>query len=97
MSIGRQELTVFLGELYAGRFPVSFGKDPSPVEGTFEIVDRRRDRTYYGTGGKVIPAGDPRNPYGGYWLNLGQHCVFTARQKWPAMICKVLGALVSLR
>lgn len=72
VSIGRQELTVFLGELYAGRFPVSFGKDPSPVEGTFEIVDRRRDRTYYGTGGKVIPAGDPRNPYGGYWLNLGQ-------------------------
>ncbi len=72
VSLGRQELTIFMGELYAGRFPVSFGKDPSPVEGTFEIVDRRRDRTYYGTGGKVIAAGDPRNPYGGYWLNLGQ-------------------------
>jgi lipoprotein-anchoring transpeptidase ErfK/SrfK len=72
VSLSRQELTVFIGELYAGRFPVSFGKDPSPVEGTFEVVDRRRDRTYYGTGGKVIPAGDPRNPYGGYWLNLGQ-------------------------
>ncbi len=72
VSLGRQELTVFMGELYAGRFPVSFGRDPSPVEGTFEVVDRRRDRTYYGTGGKVIAAGDPRNPYGGYWLNLGQ-------------------------
>ncbi len=72
VSLGRQELTIFMGELYAGRFPVSFGKDPSPVEGEFEIVDRRRDRTYYGTGGKVIAAGDSRNPYGGYWLNLGQ-------------------------
>ena len=72
VSLSRQELTLFLGDLYAGRFPVSFGGDPSPVAGTFEVVDRRRDRTYYGTGGKVIAAGDPRNPYGGYWLNLGQ-------------------------
>lgn len=72
VSLERQELTLFMGELYAGRFPVSFGQDPSPVEGTFEIVDRRRNRTYYGTGGKVIAAGDSRNPYGGFWLNLGQ-------------------------
>jgi hypothetical protein len=72
VSLSRYELTVFLGDLYAGRFPVSFGTDPSPVEGTYEIIDRRRDRTYYGTGGRVIPADDHLNPYGGFWLNLGQ-------------------------
>jgi lipoprotein-anchoring transpeptidase ErfK/SrfK len=73
VSLSRQELTLFMGDLYAGRFPVSFGNEPSPVEGTFEIIDRRRDRNYFGTGGKVlIPAEDPRNPYGGYWLRLGQ-------------------------
>lgn len=72
VSLNRGELTVFMGELYAGRFPISIGKDPAPVEGSYEIVDRRRDRTYYGTGGTVIAANDPRNPYGGFWLNLGQ-------------------------
>ena len=72
VSLSRNELTVFMGELYAGRFPVSFGTDPMPVEGTYEVIDRRRDRTYYGTGGKVIGATDNRNPYGGYWINLGQ-------------------------
>lgn len=72
VSLSRSELTVFMGELYAGRFPVSFGTDPTPVEGTYEVIDRRRDRTYYGTGGKVIGASDNRNPYGGYWINLGQ-------------------------
>ena len=72
VSISRNELTVFLGDLYAGRFPVSFGNDPSPVEGTYEVIDRRRDRTYYGAGGKVIAADDHHNPYGGFWLNLGQ-------------------------
>ncbi len=72
VSLSRHELTVFMGELYAGRFPVSFGTDPTPVEGTYEVIDRRRDRTYYGTGGKFIGASDHRNPYGGYWINLGQ-------------------------
>lgn len=72
VSLSRQELTLFLGELYAGRFPVSFGSDPSPAEGTFEVVDRQRDRTYYGNGGAILAANDPRNPYGGYWINLGR-------------------------
>ncbi len=72
VSMSRQELTLMLGDLYAGRFPVSFGKDPSPVEGNFEVVTRSRDRTYYGTGGKVLAATDNRNPYGGYWLDLGK-------------------------
>lgn len=72
VSLSRHELTIFMGELYAGRFPVSFGSDPTPVEGTYEVIDRRRDRTYYGAGGKVIAASDNRNPYGGYWINLGQ-------------------------
>lgn len=72
VSLSRQELTLFLGELYAGRFPVSFGEDPVPVEGTFEIIDRRRDRAYFGAGGNLIAATDSRNPYGGYWLGMAQ-------------------------
>ena len=71
VSLSKQELTLFVGDLYAGRFPISIGHDPSPKEGSFEVVDRQTDRTYYASGGNVIAATDPRNPYGGYWLNLG--------------------------
>jgi LysM repeat protein len=72
VNLTRGELTLFLGDLYAGRFPISIGKDPAPSEGTYQIVDRRRDRTYYGANSQILPATDPRNPYGGYWMSLGQ-------------------------
>ncbi len=71
VDLTRGELTLFVGELYAGRFPISVGQDPVAREGSFEIVDKRIDRPYYGAGSD-IPANDPRNPYGGYWINLGQ-------------------------
>ncbi|MCO6454417.1 MAG: LysM peptidoglycan-binding domain-containing protein, partial [Pirellulaceae bacterium] len=72
VGLERGELTVFLGRLYAGRFPVTFGQDPPPVPGSYEIRDKRFDRAYYGGGSGTIPADDPRNPYGGIWLDLGQ-------------------------
>ncbi|MBX3422051.1 MAG: LysM peptidoglycan-binding domain-containing protein [Pirellulaceae bacterium] len=72
VSLSRGELTLFLRKMYAGRFPVSISKKNRPPQGNFEIVDRRRDRTYYGTS-VVIPATAPTNPYGGYWLSLGNN------------------------
>ncbi len=74
VSLSRGELTLFLGDLYAARFPFSTGKEPAPRTGNFAVVDRRQDRTYYGAGGGtvVVPGEDPRNPYGGYWLHLGE-------------------------
>lgn len=79
ISLSKQELTLYLRDMYAGRFPVSFGRDPQPKQGAFEVVDRQRDRTYYGTGSVVIPGSDPVNPYGGYWINLGdEQCIHGA-------------------
>jgi hypothetical protein len=72
VSLSRGELTLFLRKMYAGRFPVSISSINQPPQGTFEIVDRRRDRTYYGTN-VVIPAAAPTNPFGGYWLSLGSN------------------------
>lgn len=72
VNLTRGELTLFLGELYAGRFPISVGREPTPTEGTFQVVDRRRDRTYYGANSQILSATDNRNPYGGYWMSLGQ-------------------------
>ncbi len=71
VDLARGELTVFLRDMYAGRFPISVGADPAPRSGHFEVADKLRDRSYYGTGNKVIAADDPKNPYGGYWIDLG--------------------------
>jgi len=70
ISLSRGELTLFLRKMYAGRFPVSISQQNKPSLGTYEVVDRRKDRTFYGAN-SVIPAGAPTNPYGGYWLSLG--------------------------
>ena len=72
VDMQRGELTVFLGRLYAGRFPVTLGKDPAPQSGTYEIRDKRSDRAYYGSDGVTIAPDDPRNPFGGFWLDMGR-------------------------
>ena len=81
ISISKQELTLYLNNMYAGRFPISLGSDPQPKAGVFEVVDRQQNRTYYGAGAVVIPGDDPLNPYGGYWINLGdEQCIHGAAE-----------------
>ena len=70
VNLKTNELTLFLGNLYAGRFPFTLGDEP-PQPGQYEIRDRQLERTYYGADGRTIPANDPSNPYGQCWLDLG--------------------------
>lgn len=70
ISLNKGELTLFLRKLYAGRFPVSISQKNRPAVGTYEVIDRRTDRTYYGAN-VPIAAGNPINPYGGFWIGLG--------------------------
>lgn len=72
VDLQSHELTVFLGQLYSGRFPISLGTDPAPVEGEYEVRDKREDRPYFTTDGRQIPAGSPNNPFGRVWLDLGK-------------------------
>jgi LysM repeat protein len=76
VDLARSEITVFLDKLYAGRFPFVVGNEP-PQLGQYSVADKRTDRTYYGADGTTIPASDPSNPYGGYWiaLNRGELCI----------------------
>lgn len=67
----KSEMTLFLGDLYAGRYPVSFGSEPSPRPGVYEVQNKQKDKNYYSANGMQIPAKDPRNPFGGYWIDLG--------------------------
>ncbi|TWU41383.1 putative L,D-transpeptidase YkuD [Novipirellula aureliae] len=76
VNLSTQELTLFLGDLYAGRFPIAVGNDPTPKAGTFTIQDKQAERTFYDANGNSVPAGDPNNPYGTLWLDLGsQLCI----------------------
>lgn len=72
VDLERSELTMFLGELYAGRFPVSFGKDMAIRPKSCVVVEKLKDRNYYGLGGTAIDGRDPANPYGGIWIDLGE-------------------------
>lgn len=72
VNLANQEITLFLGELYAGRYPASFGNEPQPQPGIYEVADKQRTRNYYSANGMQISADDPKNPYGGFWIDLGQ-------------------------
>jgi lipoprotein-anchoring transpeptidase ErfK/SrfK len=70
VSLATSELTLFLGEMYAGRFPFSLGNEP-PQPGSYKVLDKLTNRTYYAADGRTIPANDPANPYGETWIDLG--------------------------
>ncbi|TWU04102.1 L,D-transpeptidase family protein [Neorhodopirellula pilleata] len=71
VDLGNQELTLFLGDLYAGRFPIGVGTDPVPRAGTYTIQEKNSAKTYYDLSGNPVPPGNPRNPYGAMWIDLG--------------------------
>ena len=76
VNLRLKELTLFLGDLYAGRFPIDVGTDPMPKPGTYTIQDKQTAKTYYNRAGSPVPPGSPDNPYGNAWLDLGgQLCI----------------------
>ena len=76
VNLTLQELTLFLGDLYAGRFPIAVGDDPAPKAGTYTVQDKQTAKTYYDRAGSPVPPGSPANPYGNVWLDLGsQLCI----------------------
>ncbi len=76
VDLASSELTLFLGDLYAGRFPVGIGNDPRPKPGTFTVQDKQESRTFYDAAGSPVPPNSPDNPYGNAWIDLGgQLCI----------------------
>lgn len=71
VNLAAGEITLLVNDLYAGRFPFTLGDQP-PQAGDFKVVDKRsQQKTYIGFDGRVIPANDPANPYGGWWISMG--------------------------
>ncbi|MGV3483040.1 MAG: L,D-transpeptidase family protein [Planctomycetaceae bacterium] len=76
IDLQRNELTIFLRDLYAGRFGIAVGDSPAPEAGTYTIQDKQSARTFYDNNGSPVPPGDSRNPYGTVWMDLGkQLCI----------------------
>lgn len=73
VSLSKNELTLFVDKVYAGRFAIGVGNDPAPVPGQYQINDKQPGRTYYAGSGQTIPIDDPNNPYGRVWLDLGNN------------------------
>jgi LysM repeat protein len=73
ISISRNELTLYSERLYAGRFPIAIGSNPAPQPGEYRVADKLPGRTYYAGDGQTVAVGDPANPYGGIWIDLGQN------------------------
>ena len=76
VDLSSNELILFLGKLYAGRFPISVGNEPAPRPGEFEVRGKETGKAYYGPSGATFEVNHPNNPYGRHWLDLGsQFCI----------------------
>jgi len=72
IHLDRFELTLMLGERYAGRFRIGIGRDHSVPEGDYIVTNKSVDPTHY-VGDRVVhQAGDPNNPLGQFRLGLAQ-------------------------
>ncbi len=76
VSVTKKELTLFLGDLYAGRFNIEVGNDPPPAPGTYSVQEKQTSHVYYDRSGAPVAAGSAENPYGNAWLDWGgQLCI----------------------
>jgi LysM repeat protein len=69
ISLSRQEITVFVQKLYAGRFTFTLGNEPAPP-GEYLVQAKEPAKQFSSAQGPIGPK-DPRNPYGGIYIDLG--------------------------
>lgn len=70
VDVRRHELTLLVGDLYAGRFPIGTGRDGSTPMGSFNVLKKVVNPSWAGPQGEVAPD-SPANPLGGRWIDLG--------------------------
>ena len=84
IDLKRNELVLFLGKYYAGRFAISVGNDPAPQPTECQVAGKEAGHEYVGRDGVRIPARAADNPYGGMYLDLGNGvCVHGSPDKIP--------------
>jgi lipoprotein-anchoring transpeptidase ErfK/SrfK len=63
-------LWVFRGDAVEAVYPIGIGANDQTPRGSYYIANMLEDPDWYNRGNPV-PAGDPRNPIGDYWMGLG--------------------------
>ena len=72
VRLGKHELTLWLHDMYAGRFPIGVGTDKAELVGSFQVLEKNREPTYYSPTGRAFDPQDPLNPLGHRHLGLGE-------------------------
>ena len=70
VSKSRNDLLLTLDGRFFKRYRVSTGANAKTPAGTFKIVDKIEHPTWFPSGGRSIPYGDPENLLGTHWLAL---------------------------
>lgn len=59
------------GAAFVASYPVGLGKDDSTPLGTWKVINKLKNPTYYSPRGEgVFAADDPNNPLGEFWIGL---------------------------
>lgn len=85
VNLETKSMTLFVKNLYAGRFPVSVGISGKPDAGNFRVmVKSPNGYTWRDANGKEYPAGTSGNGYGPYWIGLtGSLCIHAVEENTP--------------
>jgi LysM repeat protein len=84
INLAKDELALFLGDYYAGRFAVSIGNDPVPEPGEYTVAGKQEGREYFAPDGSRIPPLARDNPYGRWWIGLGGDvCIHSSAESTP--------------
>ena len=77
VDMTQKVMTVFLGELYAGRFPVEIGISGNPKPGSYHVMEKLvQGHAWKDEHGNQYPIGSPTNGYGPNWIGLtSQLCI----------------------
>lgn len=70
VSKSRNDLVLTLDGKFFKRYRVSTGTNAGTPAGVFKIIDKIEHPTWFPSGGKAIPYGDPGNLLGTHWLAL---------------------------
>ena len=77
ISLEEKMMTVYVKNLYAGRFPIAVGISGNPAEGNHQVmVKSPQGYTWRDANGNEYPPGHPQNGYGEFWIGLtGSLCL----------------------
>lgn len=85
VDVSEKVMTLFLGDLYAGRFPIEMGISGNPQPGEYHVMFKSAEgQTWLDENGKQYPPSSPMNGYGPHWLGLtNQLCIHQISESTP--------------